>query len=71
MEFRIRGGGISPIEMDRYRELIEENYPDLNIIQMSFDISGDSISISCNNGEIAFEPIQRMMQFDESIEYMM
>ncbi len=60
MKFTIVGGSMSLKEVEGYRNWIKSYYPELEIKEMTFVISNNTVTITCNNGEIAFQPVCRV-----------
>ena len=59
MKFTIVGGPMSLKEVEGYRNWIKSYYPELKIKEMTFVIVKNTVTISCNNGEILFQPVCR------------
>lgn len=47
-------------EVEGYKNWIKSYYPELKIKEMTFVIANNTVSISCNNGEISFQPVCRV-----------
>lgn len=60
MKFTIVGGSMSLQEVEGYKNWIKFYYPELKIKEMTFVIANNTVSISCNNGEISFQPVCRV-----------
>ena len=60
MKFTIVGGSICLQEVEGYNNWIKSYYPELKIKEMTFVIANNTVSISCNNGEISFQPVCRV-----------
>ena len=59
MKFTIVGGSMSLQEVEGYNNWIMSYYPELEIKEMTFVIADNTIAITCNNGEISFQPVCR------------
>lgn len=59
MKFTIVGGSMSLQEVEGYKNWIMSYYPELEIKEMTFVIADNTIAITCNNGEISFQPVCR------------
>mgnify|MGYP000015427811 FL=1 len=59
MKFTIVGGSMSLQEVEEYKNWIKSYYPELEIKEMTFVIADNTIAITCNNGEISFQPVCR------------
>lgn len=59
MKFTIVGGSMSLQEVEGYKNCIMSYYPELEIKEMTFVIADNTIAITCNNGEISFQPVCR------------
>lgn len=59
MKFTIVGGSMSLQEVEGYKNWIMSYYPELEIKEMTFVIADNTIAITCNNGEILFQPVCR------------
>lgn len=46
-------------EVEEYKNWIMSYYPELEIKEMTFVIADNTIAITCNNGEISFQPVCR------------
>lgn len=60
MKFTIVGGSMSLQEVEGYKNWIMSYYPELEIKEMTFVIADNTIAITCNNGEISFQPVCRI-----------
>lgn len=60
MKFTIVGGSMSLQEVEGYKNWIMSYYPELEIKEMTFVIADNTIAITCNNGEISFQPVCRV-----------
>ncbi|MEO3160327.1 hypothetical protein ABHC52_10160 [Ruminococcus bicirculans (ex Wegman et al. 2014)] len=58
-KFTIVGGSMSLQEVEGYKNWIMSYYPELEIKEMTFVIADNTIAITCNNGEISFQPVCR------------
>lgn len=59
MKFTIVGGSMSLQEVEGYKNWIKSYYPKLEIKEMTFVIANNTVAITCNNGEISFQPVCR------------
>ena len=59
MKFTIVGGSMSLQEVEGYKNWIMSYYQELEIKEMTFVIAENTIAITCNNGEISFQPVCR------------
>lgn len=59
MKFTIVGDSMSLQEVEGYKNWIMSYYPELEIKEMTFVIADNTIAITCNNGEISFQPVCR------------
>lgn len=59
MKFTIVGGSMSLQEVEGYKNWIMSYYRELEIKEMTFVIADNTIAITCNNGEISFQPVCR------------
>lgn len=46
-------------EVEGYKNWIKSYYPELEIKEMTFVIANNTVAITCNNGEISFQPVCR------------